>query len=42
MQPIAEDVNLIAKEIVDAAFKIHKTLGRDLWNLRMKLVYLMR
>jgi hypothetical protein len=30
------DENAISKEVVDAAYKIHTTLGRDCWNLFTK------
>jgi GxxExxY protein len=32
IEPISEEVNQVAKQIVDAAFAVHSTLGAGLWE----------
>ncbi|MCR4320861.1 MAG: GxxExxY protein [Candidatus Brocadiaceae bacterium] len=34
-------LNQVTEKIIGAAIEIHKTLGRDSWNQRMKSVYVM-
>ena len=38
---LTEKEELLGKEIVNAAYKVHRELGRDYWKKFMKFVFVM-